>query len=86
MCTCLKVVLKLLDDARNSTLPLDTALFIVFFIPGISAGILSLGSGILVRAYVDCRDRKHAEMLASRVAQQSVKETHKKSAKKHRPR
>lgn len=84
MCTYTKIACGLIEDARKSTLPLDTALFVIFFIPSMSAFIFSIGTGMLIRAHVESRDRKHAKEYAEYLDSLKAKKFPKKT-KKRRP-
>ncbi len=88
MCTYAECAYALLDDARKSTLPLDMAMSVIFFVPSVYMFALSIGTGYLIRVCVERSDRLHAEQLAklASATHTRVQAVSKKASKKRRPR
>lgn len=85
MCTCVSGARALIGAAKGCTAPLDITLFLIFFIPSIGASIISFGTGMLIRAYVERSDRLQLEAYLKTQMHAKQKPRTRVANKKHRP-
>ncbi len=61
MCPCVKQAYWLRGGALRCVPSADTLVATVLFVPGVCVGLLSIGTGYIIRQYVEYYDRLAAE-------------------------